>query len=422
MNNKGARILSLPLRLGLGLGSVLLPFFAAASLGVFYLLPALVAPLEEILAEVTEEMEPLRHLQLALLAAGMADLRRGPGADGELAALRERVDRAFDEVRAAPFPEAGERALIEAAWRHWQEGSALHAATAEGKRAAGMQLAHYAEKAASILDGVYVPLRADMQRSRAAAQAARIRSLVVTFAAFLAALAVSLYAAVRIAGPVVADVAALREGAGRLARGELSHRIAALRTDELGRLATAFNAMAERVEHHQDALSELATRDGLTGLLNRREFLRLLRDELERCRRYRHACALLMLDADRFKAVNDTWGHPAGDAVLRTIAERVLNQVRPTDRVARYGGEEFAVLLPETGADGAMSVAERIRAAIANVPMAIAAEHAITVTASIGIAAFPAMASDEQSLFAAADAALYEAKKAGRDRVTLGAL
>ena len=124
-----------------------------------------------------------------------------------------------------------------------------------------------------------------------------------------------------------------------------------------------------------------------------------------------------MLDIDRFKAVNDTWGHPAGDAVIRAVAERVHNELRPTDRAARYGGEEFAVLLPETGAQGVMMAAERMRGAIASTPIAISSDQSISVTVSIGVAACPANGADEQALISSADKALYAAKQGGRDRV-----
>lgn len=396
---------SLRARLMLGIGAMLLPFLLAAALGLFYLLPALIGPLEEIVGEVVDEMEPVRHLQITLLTVGA--IVHGGRAD-ELAESSRAVDRAFARVRAAPFHDPEERALVAAAWREWQE--------ARSPKAAPEATAFGAESAAAILDGIYMPVRREIERSRAAAQRAKTRSVGVTFAAFLLSLGISLYAAARLAKPLVMNVEILRQGALRLAHGDLSHRVPAAGIDELNDLAAAFNAMAARIEADQVALAELATRDGLTALLNRREFLRLLREELERSRRYGHACTLLMLDVDRFKAVNDAWGHPAGDTVLRAIAERVLNEVRPMDRAARYGGEEFALLLPETGAEGAATAAERIRAAVAAASITLSADHAVSVTVSIGIAAYPIDGTDEEALVAAADKALYAAKASGRNR------
>ncbi len=406
MDNR-VRSTSLRARLMLGLCAVLLPFLLAAAVRVFYLLPELVQPQEEIISEVTQEMEPVRYLQVALLTVAVV-AGESPAATAD-AELVRRVDRAFERVRAAPFqPE--ERALVDDASREWSEARSLH-------KPAGRALAAHARRAALTLDELHNRASKEIEDSRAASHTARTRSLAVTFAAFALALAISLYAGVRLARPVMTDVEALRQGALRLTRGELSHRVGAGSADELGDPAAAFNAMAERIEKDRAALTELATRDGLTGLLNRREFLRLLREELERSRRYGRSCTLLMLDIDRFKAVNDTWGHPAGDAVIRAVAERVRNELRPTDRAARYGGDEFAVLLPETVAQGAMMAAERMRGAIASTPIAISSDQSIAVTVSIGVAACPANGADEQALISSADKALYGAKQGGRDRV-----
>ena len=406
---------SLRARFVLGLGAVLLPFFAAAALGVFWLLPALVAPLERIIDDVAEEMEPVRHLQVALLTAavGVRDLSSGNVEAGrEAARLGGEVDAAFSAVRASPSFDDQERALIESAWQNWQHGR-TDLVPAQAGRSMGMR----AERAAELLDGVYAPARRELERSRIAAQSAKARSLWATFAAFLLALAISGYASATLAASVVKDIDGLREGAMRLAKGDLSHRVVPSRATELTDLGIAFNAMAERIERDQAALSELATRDALTGLLNRREFLRLLREELDRSRRYGRPCALLLLDIDRFKTVNDTWGHPAGDAVLRALADVLRNALRPTDQAARYGGEEFALMLPETGIEGALALAERIRSEVSARPLAISAERSIAVTASLGVGAFPEDGADVESLMACADKALYRAKAGGRNAV-----
>lgn len=108
-------------------------------------------------------------------------------------------------------------------------------------------------------------------------------------------------------------------------------------------------------------LEQLASTDPLTQLLNRRALTERLAGELDRARRYNHALALLMVDLDHFKQVNDTYGHPVGDQVLREIADTLLREVRTVDIVARYGGEEFVVVLPEQGEEGALVFAERVR-------------------------------------------------------------
>lgn len=163
-------------------------------------------------------------------------------------------------------------------------------------------------------------------------------------------------------------------------------------------------------------LRELATTDTLTGLINRREFDRLLAEEAERSRRFSQPMALVMLDIDHFKAVNDTHGHPVGDAVLREFGQRLKGAVRVVDRVARYGGEEFALLLVQTERAGATEVARQVCARIAAQPMAIGGGKNLNLTTSAGVATLFADAADLESLVVAADKALYAAKARGRNR------
>ncbi|TAN49699.1 MAG: diguanylate cyclase [Betaproteobacteria bacterium] len=166
-------------------------------------------------------------------------------------------------------------------------------------------------------------------------------------------------------------------------------------------------------------VQEQARTDALTGLSNRGEFQRQLQVEEERSRRYSRSFSLLMLDIDHFKTVNDSYGHQAGDEVLRALAARLREQVRPVDHVARYGGEEFVVILPETTGEGAFALAERLRTAVADTAVPATDGQTIRVTISIGIASFPADAGSGMAMIAAADAALYAAKQGGRNR-TIG--
>ena len=166
-------------------------------------------------------------------------------------------------------------------------------------------------------------------------------------------------------------------------------------------------------------LEHLATTDPLTSLLNRRALTERLTTEMERALRYDTSVALLLVDLDHFKRVNDTYGHLAGDGVLRTVAELLGEEARSSDIVARYGGEEFLVVLPETDDAGAAVLAERMRERMAGHAFrAWEAGHTLQITASIGVATFPAGRIESvEDLFARADAALYRAKAEGRDRV-----
>jgi diguanylate cyclase (GGDEF)-like protein len=166
-------------------------------------------------------------------------------------------------------------------------------------------------------------------------------------------------------------------------------------------------------KQYLDSCEEAAFTDHLTGLANRRRFERLFAREVERTLRYGHPFCLLLIDVDRFKEVNDQYGHDAGDEALRTVGNVIRAGTRGIDVGARIGGDEFAVILPETSLARGLEVAERLRAAIAALEIPAAA----SVTASLGLAELPACAAGGDELRAAADAALYEAKRGGRDRV-----
>jgi diguanylate cyclase (GGDEF)-like protein len=164
-------------------------------------------------------------------------------------------------------------------------------------------------------------------------------------------------------------------------------------------------------------LRRIAQHDSLTGCLSRRAFMSAIDGELVRFVRYGHSSALLMLDIDHFKSVNDTFGHPKGDQVLRAVADCCEALLRPNDSFGRMGGEEFAVVLAQTDTAGAMMAAERFRLAISK--LRIGAE-AIKVTASFGVASVEGCSSSEAWL-ARADQALYVSKRAGRNRCSLAA-
>ncbi len=167
-------------------------------------------------------------------------------------------------------------------------------------------------------------------------------------------------------------------------------------------------------------LQVMATHDDLTGLFNRREFNRLTQEELERHVRYERPFSLLILDVDHFKEVNDTFGHAAGDAVLKHIATLLRQTVRHLDRPARLGGDEFAVLLPEATTNMAFRTAERLREAMDDDGLeflsASGVASTIRFTVSIGVANCPADADTLDGALHAADTALYEAKRQSRNR------
>lgn len=183
-----------------------------------------------------------------------------------------------------------------------------------------------------------------------------------------------------------------------------------LQQAQLGRANT-------ELQEKQRELERLTRLDGLTGLFNRNTFVELSRKELERAQRQGSGTAILVMDLDHFKRINDSWGHPAGDAVLRHVAVVSAGAVRSTDLVGRLGGEEFIVLLPATSMVAASNLAEKLRAKLEASPAPWNAS-AIPVTASIGLAATTASEKmDFEALYNAADKALYLAKTRGRNRV-----
>lgn len=167
-----------------------------------------------------------------------------------------------------------------------------------------------------------------------------------------------------------------------------------------------------------DRLRADADLDYLTGLANRRRFRRALGREVERWRRYGVPCALLLLDIDHLKVINDEHGHTGGDLVIRHIAGTLLAVSRDTDTAARLGGEEFALLLAGTPGDKARLAADRLRGIIADKMV----QGVGRATVSIGVAACPEHANSERSLYVVSDAALYEAKNGGRNRIAMAPL
>lgn len=165
-----------------------------------------------------------------------------------------------------------------------------------------------------------------------------------------------------------------------------------------------------------DSVLRASACDYLTGIANRRTFFEAAELELERWRRFPRPLSVVVIDADFFKQINDTWGHPAGDEVLRNLAQTLSATVREIDVVARLGGEEFGALLPSTDLEGALKLAERLRTAVEDQRVMVGGQE-IRYTVSVGVASMDSQVSGMDQLLKLADSALYAAKKAGRNRV-----
>jgi len=215
---------------------------------------------------------------------------------------------------------------------------------------------------------------------------------------------------------VVVPLRAGREGQGLLLAESgppPSRRMSRRSLDMVARFA-GHAALALRNADLKAEIARLAASDPLTGLANRRALTTALTREVARSVRTKEPLSLAIMDIDFFKKINDTYGHVAGDDVLRAVADAMAATVRDVDVVARYGGEEFAIVLPNCPSEGAPIVVERVRAAVASL------DTVAKVTVSAGVAtATGADGADAERLMADADEALYASKRAGRDRVTL---
>ena len=228
---------------------------------------------------------------------------------------------------------------------------------------------------------------------------------------------------------IVVPLKRLIRAADRIASGDLDVRLSATRNDELGHLTQMFDQMADRLrrnhaeimavneamQQQNEVLATLSITDSLTGLYNRSKLDTILTDELARFKRTQRQFALLMLDIDYFKTLNDSYGHITGDEILVAVARILLQSIRSIDYAARYGGDEFIIVLVETSAGLAFKTAERIRSQVENMRYSVNGST-INVTVSIGILQCRPDDMTPTSLLARADHALYEAKGAGRNR------
>jgi diguanylate cyclase (GGDEF)-like protein len=185
---------------------------------------------------------------------------------------------------------------------------------------------------------------------------------------------------------------------------------------KVGRTVFKFIAHNNIEAAYHDEIYRLTTVDGLTQVFNRRSFDESLERELSRCRRYGRTLSLALIDIDKFKHINDEYGHLAGDAVLKEVASTIRRRVRREDVLARFGGEEFALLTPEIDLKGAQSMAEKVRKVVEKHRFVFDGET-ISVTISCGVSTLGKKGDDAQALIARADERLYEAKERGRNRV-----
>jgi diguanylate cyclase (GGDEF)-like protein len=417
---------SLRLWVFVGMALTAVPLLISAVVGYAILSRGVIADFQDVAARQRDQIIPVQQLRLGLWEATdpiLLYLDDGDPAHAKAyRALRETTESGFAGVHRSLESEPEARAIIERAQADWMEADHLAAQILSRHWTPGDvngdDLAKRFDSAIAAavdrLGAVSHDLSIDLDRDHRDAQLSYERSRWVTGIAAGVSLVLMILGVVIIGRYLLSSVDRLVDGAARFAAGDRDHRIEIRVPPELHRVAEEFNHMIVRIRDSEAALADAARRDRLTGLLNRRALEVALADALARRKRLNEAVALLLLDIDHFKRVNDTHGHAAGDVVLRAVATALTSGVREIDKVFRFGGEEFVVLLYAADRTAALATAERLRAAVAAQPIATDG-HTIPVTISVGLAT--ALDEDSDGLLRAADAALYRAKAEGRNRV-----
>ncbi|PTW55777.1 diguanylate cyclase (GGDEF)-like protein [Breoghania corrubedonensis] len=228
-----------------------------------------------------------------------------------------------------------------------------------------------------------------------------------------------MYVNIRLARYVVDPVNGIVGSIADFRSGDYSARTGVNRRDEIGALADAFNDMAANIEQTHAHLSSLTERDPLTGMLNRRGFDPRFDRHLQQAEVANRELAIIMVDVDHFKKVNDSHGHAVGDDVLVAVSDTIRNCLRAGDFSARLGGEEFVVCLPDEGRETGLTVAERLREAVSRVPFVDNDGNEFSVTISAGVAVYPECGRSRGEILQRGDEALYAAKSSGRNRIQL---
>jgi len=412
------------------LALVVLPLGVSSVLGYALLKHGVLDSFKDIAARQNDQIGVARQLQLALWEAAIPvdqyvdDAK--PSEKAAYRALRQTIEARFARLHETLIAEPELLALLERARVDWSTADGVATDVLSVRRdpgdALGTQLAdRFGDLIASIndkLSAVTRELSDALSRDYADAQRAYERAeWIAGIAAGISVLFI--LASIWMIGRIlITSIERLVDGASRFGSGDRDFRVEISIPPELHKVADEFNRMIVQIHEAELGLAELARHDKLTGALNRRAFDEALAEAFSRQQRAAERFALLIIDVDHFKRINDTYGHVAGDQVLRSLVQTLRTSLRDIDKVFRIGGEEFAVLLPGTEARAAEIAAERLRGRVADEPVVLEMAD-IHLTISLGIA-LPTETSTVETLMKGADAALYQAKASGRNRFVLG--
>lgn len=410
-----------------GMAIALAPVVIAAVIGFVVLNTGVIASFQDVAHRQQSEIIPAQRIASAVwdtaLSVDEFVISGNPTHQAAFRASRTDIERSFVGLIATLTDDVVARELASQAHEHWKETSALGEELTSVLRPADAPatielMERFDGRVRAISDtlsSVIEQLERDISTDQAEARIAYERALWLAGIGAGVCLLAVIFGIVLIGRVMVASVDRLVDGATRFAEGDRAHRIDIRVPPELRRVANEFNRMIGKINAYEAALSDKALKDVLTGLPNRRAFEEAAPEQWERAARNGEPLALLHIDVDHFKRINDTHGHAVGDEVLRWVAATLSQQGRSSHQAFRTGGEEFVVLVPNAGVAEAAAVGERLRAAVAAAPFEMAGIR-IEVTVSIGAADSRGVDSPTQ-LVEVADARLYEAKMQGRNRV-----
>lgn len=411
--------------IALAMVCAVLPLLASAVAGYVVYHNTIVQPFRDVLTRQHDVLIGLERIQADYWTVSEAVndyvLTGDPVHRETYIAASARIEAQFARLEASVAPE--DQAEVAAARQEWARAAADAAAVIDRPRegleasVADLEQVLAVERelpaAAHGLEVMLDRMREASEANHAEALAAFRRLEFGAMVAIVVSLGMMVIGGFIVNRAIVLSADELVAGAKRFASGRHDTPVQISVPPELAAVAEAFNTMTETILVQREQLSEYARRDGLTALLNRREFDAALLARTEALAAGAPPFALLMGDVDHFKRINDTLGHVEGDGVLRRVAQVLMEEARAGDQVFRYGGEEFALILNDAGLEAAAAVADRLRLAVAE---AFEAGEGPPVTLSFGMAFCEAPVAAD-ALIRTADAALYAAKEDGRNRV-----